>query len=88
MKTFIYSVHDDKTGFNAPFMDANDDSAIRGFTFAFKSNTGLMSFAPSDFRLYRIGSFDTQTGVLVPDCPPVVVSDLATLIRKDVENEK
>ena len=88
MVTNVYSVHDDKVGFCPVFMDSNDESAIRGFAYAFRQSSSLMSFAPSDFRLYRVGSFDTQSGILSSECSPVLVSDLVSLVRKENENEE
>lgn len=84
----MYSVCDLKTSFAAPYMDVNDDSAVRGFRFAFDNNTNIMVFSPADFRLYRIGEFDSSNGSITPELVPVLVFDGASMARKDVSNEE
>lgn len=76
----LYSVHDAKTGFSAPFLDSTDESAARGFSFAFAKADNLYSFAPADFRLYRIGTFDTSSGK-VNSCVPVHVADGSSFVH-------
>ena len=84
----LYSVADAKTSFGAPFMDVNDDSAARGFAFAFNNNTNIMVYSPADFRLYRVGQFDSATGSVIPEPVPVLVTDALSICRKDVSNEE
>ena len=68
----MYAVRDVHTGFNQPFCDSNDDSAERGFAYAI-NHGDIMGFAPKDFDLYCVGSFDTANGLLNPTYPPVLV---------------
>lgn len=82
----VYSVHDVKTTFAAPFVDTSDESAIRGFGYAFVSNPSLITFAPADFRLYRIGKFDSDSGYLTDELPQFICD--ATRFSKEVTNEK
>lgn len=58
----IYAVRDLMTGFMSPTVDMNDVSAARNFTHAVKTSDGVMHTNPSDFDLFRVGSFDTETG--------------------------
>lgn len=64
----IYSVRDVKTGFMQPSLDANDKAAQRGFQLMLATckPESLMGFCPEDFDLYRIGTFDNQTGKISP----------------------
>lgn len=66
----LYAVRDVKSHWLTPTMDVNDEVAIRNFAFAVQNpqNTSF-HFAPKDFALYRVGSFDLDTGVLTP-CEP------------------
>lgn len=72
MKQFMYSIRDSKTTYGVPFVDKSDDSAKRGFAFAFENQQSLLRFSPSDFSLYRIGTFDNDSAKL-QSCPPVYI---------------
>lgn len=72
MKMQIYSVRDVNVGFNQPFVEVNDDVATRGFGYAV-NNSDIMGFAPKDFDLYCVGSFDTSSGVIEPVSPAILV---------------
>lgn len=74
MEKFLYSVRDSKTSFESPFPDCSDASAVRGFQYAFSNHTGLVNFSPADFSLYRVGSFDTDSGVIDPELPVYICS--------------
>lgn len=69
MKYPIYSYRDAKAWFGQPMIDNNDESAIRGFAYAINNATGIMSFSPSDFDLYKIGIFDSEKGTVEPVQP-------------------
>lgn len=74
MKYPIFSYRDNKVGFLSPFVDQNEESAIRGFSFALNSNDGVMGFAPADFDLYCLGYFDSEKGTIDSNLPNLVVS--------------
>lgn len=73
MKTPIYSYRDNKVGFGLPIFEMNDQSAIRGFAYRVNAVEGIMNFKPGDFDLYKIGEFDSELGVLIPESVPVLV---------------
>lgn len=77
----LYSIRDVKTGFLPPTTDVNDDSAKRNFAFAFKEDS-LFVFARSDYSLYKIAEYDTDSGQVVPVNPPEWLSD-----APEVKNE-
>lgn len=62
MRYTMYSFKDELVGFGTPFPDVSDESALRGFSYAIKSGNGLMSFRPSDYSLYILGHFDSESG--------------------------
>lgn len=68
----LYSVRDVNVGFNQPFADKNDEVATRGFAYAV-NNSDIMGFAPKDFDLYLLGSFDEKTGEIKPVFPSILV---------------
>lgn len=74
MKYPVYSYRDNKVGFGSPVIDQNDNCAIRGFSYAINNHDGLMAFSPADFDLYKIGDFDTHSGMLIPCTPVLIVS--------------
>lgn len=74
MKYPIYTYRDLKVGFMPVQCDQSDQSAIRGFSYAINGQTGMMNFAPKDFDLYKVGEFDTETGVIEPCVPTLLVS--------------
>lgn len=74
MKYNVYSVRDVKTGWLPPTYDISDISAQRNFAFAVNNESSIMSFAPSDFSLYCIGVFDTDSGE-IEGCVPRFICD-------------
>ena len=74
MKAPVFSYRDNKVGFLSPFVDTNEDTAIRGFSFAINSRDGVMGFSPADFDLYKVGVFDSETGCFESMLPVLVVS--------------
>lgn len=73
MKYPVYSYRDLKVAFGQPIVEMNDQTAIRGFAYAINQNQGLMNFSPKDYDLYRIGEFDAEKGILIPEKVPVLV---------------
>lgn len=70
----IYSVRDLKGDFYAPRIEQNDDSAIRWFSMTVNTPETLTNFAPADFQLFRIGSFDSETGLITSLNLPVLLT--------------
>ncbi|UPW41959.1 nonstructural protein [Dipodfec virus RodF1_56] len=72
MNLFMYSVRDALTGFMTPVLEQNDAVAMRNFSMSCdvaRRDSSLMSWKPSDFSLYCIASFDSDTGILTPVNP-------------------
>ena len=70
MQLTAYSVQDTKTAaFGTPFFSQNDETAIRSFQMLSKDTNSVVAFAPQDFRLFRLGVFDDQSGV-IEKCQP------------------
>lgn len=74
MKYPMYSYRDLKTGFGVPHCEMNDPAAIRSFKAALEMDSGVMSFMPPDFDLYKVGYFDMDTGMIEADKPELVCS--------------
>ena len=69
----LYSIRDHKSGFYPPVVDTNDDTAKRNFSFAMNNNENY-AFAPADYDLYYVGSFDSETGLITCDHIPTLVA--------------
>lgn len=72
----IYAIKDEKVGFLQVMQDSNDMTALRNFEFAVTARNDIYSQFSSDFKLYKLGSFDNLTGELV-------VSDMELLASGD-----
>lgn len=70
----VYSYRDSKVGFMPPQCDQTEQAAVRGFAYAINGNDGIMNFSPKDFDLYKVGEFNTETGVLSGLAVPVLVT--------------
>lgn len=79
----IYSIRDTFTGYGQIFLESSDPVAVRGFRFALSKKDSAMFTDPKDFDLMRLGTFDTETGVITP-IPPVTVCS-AVSIRKEFD---
>ena len=77
----VYAVRDSKCDFHVPFTDVNDASASRSLAMTVNTPGNLISFAPADFGLYCIGSFDSSSGALVSDALPRFVVSASSLIN-------
>lgn len=71
----IYGYHDALNGFINIFIDNSDKVATRGFQSAIKSaDAGSLFYTnPTDYALYKLGSFDTDTGSITLEPAPVIL---------------
>ena len=65
MKVGLYAVRDAKTGFLTPTADVNNATAMRNFAHAIMNHESLMYTHPTDYQLWYLGDFDTETGILI-----------------------
>lgn len=78
----VYCVRDVKAGFQTPAIQANDQVAVRGFISAVMNSDSVLFTHAQDFSLYRLGTFDSDTGALVPEPVPVHLADAVDGLRK------
>lgn len=86
----IFSIRDVKTGFMSPTVDVNDDSAARNFYHAVTTSDGILFTYASDFTLYRLADFDSDTGVITPQVPITQIADGAqalAVMRKEAAKD-
>lgn len=79
----IFSVLDRKLREFGPLVaDRTEESMLRSLATAIRgAPEQMMSKYPEDFDLYRIGSFDPETGVMTSD-GPVLVSRVAAVLEQ------
>lgn len=75
----IYSIRDLKTNYGTPVCDLNDESAKRGFMMALEYGYNELSKVPQDFELVKIGTFDEDTGELVPCMMEIIITGFECL---------
>lgn len=68
MKYIVYSVRDRLVGFGALLPDTSPENSKRNFALAMRSNP-----AASDYDLYSIAEYDTETGFIKPFPVPTLV---------------
>lgn len=64
----IYTVRDALVGYNAPFIMVNEDVAKREFRTLCEKKKEVAD----DLSLWEIGSFDDETGTIIPLIPEMV----------------
>lgn len=62
----VYSIRDIKSGFLTPTVEMNDAIALRNFAHAVQNSDSILFTHFKDFALYKIGTFDSDTGLLAP----------------------
>lgn len=80
MKLNVYSIRDSKTGFLSPTFEINDAVAMRNFEHAVVNSDSVLFSHARDFDLFKIGTFDSDTGRLMPlELPVNLISGYSCL---------
>lgn len=89
MKIGVFAIRDKHTGFLEPKLNINEQVAIRGFATAINNSPvgSEIGFAPGDFDLYKLGEFDSDTGMYDTHIPEFVVSGSSVVGVKSYEKE-
>lgn len=69
----IYSMRDKLDGYMGLKLEGNDNVAIRNFSILVNDPSLSVSYNPDDFDLYKVGTFDSDSGELCP-CVPSFIS--------------
>lgn len=70
MKFGVYAIRDVHTGFLPLTIDQNDESARRNFRHAIMNDQSLFCTHPKDYDLYKVGVFDSDSGLIDVIVPP------------------
>jgi len=85
MKLNIYSLQDLKAKcFNNPFFSGNDATACRSVANLLEDRNNTIALDPADFNLFRVGQFDTESGVIESLSIPYLVSPVVNLRKESV----
>lgn len=80
----LYAIKDAKNGFMFPQTDANDETAIRNFSNALMDKDSMLVRFASDFTLWKVGEFNSETGEVFPIMVQLV--DAASIVYGRKEN--
>lgn len=86
----LYAMRDERTGFLTPVPEQNDAAAIRNFFHTVQNSDGILFSFASDFRLYRIGQFDSDSGSITTLSPVEFIasgSDAVAALPKEVSKD-
>jgi len=80
MKKVLYSVYDVKSEFyGSPVLFHNDEDARRGIASVFSNPGSMMATYPEDYRLFRLGNFNDNSGSIEHCAVPEFVCELSSL---------
>lgn len=82
MKYVIVSVQDVLTGFLGVSPAQSEKIAMRDFARAVKDKSSLLFSNPQDYRLYKVGEFDSESGKLDP-CEPTVICSGYDFVKEE-----
>lgn len=76
-----YTLHDVKAlTYSPPFFTSNDQVAKRMVSDLVNDNNTMVGRHPSDYKLYKIGTFDEGNGAMQPFAIPEHVLDCISLV--------
>lgn len=80
----VFAIRDKNAGFGSPFIDTNEYTAKRGIAMAVNNTGTLMAFAPSDYDLYKVGTWNSENAVFTPcdNGMPILICNGATLVAE------
>lgn len=89
MNYLVYSIRDKHMGFTQPLLYMKEELAIRGFANSINNAPvgSDLGFAPGDFDLYKLGSFDIDSGMFECGIPEFIVSGSSVVGAKSYEKE-
>lgn len=67
MKLILTTIKDELTGFQNVIGERSEETAIRSFCQAINNPEAIMYANREDFSLWKLGEYDSDTGVIVPE---------------------
>lgn len=81
----VYSIRDVRTGFLSPTIEVNDQVAMRNFSHAVQRSDSLLHSFPGEYDIYKIGTFDSESGQLVPIMPQEFLCSASSILTVSKE---
>lgn len=78
----LYAIKDAKSTFFPVNADLNDSCAIRNFEHAVRQPDSLLRSHPNDYSLFRVGSYNNETGMIESFDTPVLLTDAAAVLKE------
>lgn len=76
MKKIVCAIFDAKAGvYSNPFYSINVQVATRDFNHACTDPNSGLSLHPEDYTLYALATFDDESGLFVPNVPPIFIAN-------------
>lgn len=85
MKQKVYSILDVNVGYGVPIVQDNDAVAMRNFENACTDERSVFATHSSDFSLWCVGTFDTDTGILESGAPEKICNAYDFVSRLNTE---
>lgn len=80
----VYAIRDSVSGeYLAPMLDQTDDLARRNYRHTVMIDHGLLSTHTTDYDLYCIGTYDSETGRLTPAEPVLTMRGADIDVHQD-----
>ncbi|UPW41967.1 nonstructural protein [Dipodfec virus RodF1_53] len=84
---FMYSIYDTVSGlFDAPFLSSNNGLAIRFLSDTLNRGDNVIRRHPSDYKLYLVGSYVRNDGIIVPLSKPKFIINISDVL--DISTSK
>lgn len=85
MKFGVYAIRDVKVGFQSITVQPNDPVAARSFESTVINSDSILFTHAADFALYRIGTWDSDTGHIDPEEMPVLVLEAVSCLKGGIK---
>lgn len=88
MIKILCSLYDEKSQFyGQPILFHNKEDAKRAIASGFSNPACMYISHPEDFKLYDVGAFNDNSGLLISKTPPEFICDVSSLDFRKKESE-
>lgn len=80
----VFSIRDSKAEcYNTPFFKKTKGEALRDFTTAVNDEKSQLNQYPTDFDVYHVGNWDSDSGKFIPLDTPKHLAKAVDMVIKD-----
>ena len=88
MKLNVYAMRDKLAGYLQPTFEQSDEIAVRNFSFAINNKGTLLYAAAKHFDLYKLGTYDTDTGIIDKLDNPLLIIEGLSCKKEEVQESE